>query len=137
MKKSFFAEVRVFKNELWQDYDKDIPAEPSERLMNFLEKQILFLQEKLTNKNKLLSSCQLSKNRDKISSSQQQHAYTGRNDILRQEEETESTSATKKHYKTNIVVTIKGNDINALINTSFADIDITSQEPDKIITNIL
>ena len=105
--------------------------------MNSLEKQILFLQEKLINKNKLLSSFQLSKNRDKISSSQQQHAYTRHNDILRQEEETESTSATKKHHKTNIVVTTKGNDINALINTFFADIDITSQEPDKIITNIL
>ena len=34
MKKSFFGEVTVSKNDLLQDYDKGIPAEPSERLMN-------------------------------------------------------------------------------------------------------
>lgn len=73
MKKSFFAEVKVFKNELWQDYDKDIPAEPSERLMNSLEKQILFLQEELRSKNKFISLLmdQLSKNSYEISSCQQ------------------------------------------------------------------
>ena len=33
-----FAEVKVLNNGLLQDYDKDIAAEPSERLMNSLEK---------------------------------------------------------------------------------------------------
>ena len=38
MKRSFFAEVKVSKNESLQNYDKEIPEKPSERLMNSLEK---------------------------------------------------------------------------------------------------
>ena len=68
-----FTDAKVLRNELLQDYDKDIPAEPSERLMNSLEKEILFLQEELRSKNKLISLLmdQLSKNSYKISSCQQ------------------------------------------------------------------
>ena len=67
-------------------------------LMNSFEKQILFLQEELRNKNKFISSLmdQLLKNSDTISSCQQeqQHTYTRHNNILR-EEETENTSVTQ------------------------------------------
>ena len=100
MKKSLFAEVQVLKNELLQDYDKDIPAEPSESLMTSLEEQILFLQ-KVRNKNKLISSLkdEFWKNSENISACQQQHTYTQHNNIPC-EEETESTSATQKHHKT-------------------------------------
>lgn len=39
MKKSFLPSVKVLKNELLQNNDKDIPAEPSsERLMKSLKK---------------------------------------------------------------------------------------------------
>ena len=38
MKRLFFTEVKVSKNESLQNYDKEIPAKPSERLMNSLEK---------------------------------------------------------------------------------------------------
>ena len=73
IKKSLFTDAKVLRNELLQDYDKDIPAEPSERLMNSLEKQILFLQEELRSKNKFISLLmdQLSKNSYEISSCQQ------------------------------------------------------------------
>lgn len=70
MKKSFLPGVKVLKNESLQNYDKDIPAEPSsERLLKSLKKkQILFLKEELRNKNELISSLidQLSKNSDNI-----------------------------------------------------------------------
>ena len=60
MKKLYFAEA-----ELLQRYDKDILVEPSERLINSLEKRVLFLQG---NENKLiiLLKHQLSKNSDTI-----------------------------------------------------------------------
>lgn len=62
--------------------------------MNSLVKHILFLQEELRNKNKVISSLvgQLLKNSDTISCCQQL-TYIRHNNILR-EEETESTSAT-------------------------------------------
>ena len=41
MNQSYLAEA-----ELLQRYDKDILVEPSERLINSLEKQVLFLKEK-------------------------------------------------------------------------------------------
>ena len=78
---------------------------------------------------------QLSKNGDKFSSCQQQHPYTRHNNIPRAEE-TENTSATQKHHKTNKVVTTKDNDVNVLITTSFADFDVASQESDKRVTNV-
>ena len=78
IKKSFFAEIKVLKNELLHDYDKDTPAEPSERLMNSLEKQALFLQKELRNKNKSINLLldQLLKNSDIISSCQQLHTHS-------------------------------------------------------------
>ena len=94
MKKLYFAEA-----ELLQYYDKDILVEPSQRLINSLEKQVLFLQEKLGNENKLiiLLMHQLLKNSDTFFSPQQQLTYARQNNLT--SEEMESTSATQSIIK--------------------------------------
>ena len=94
MKKLYFAEA-----ELLQYYDKDILVEPSQRLINSLEKQVLFLQEKLGNENKLiiLLMHQLLKNSDTFFSPQQQLTYARQNNLI--SEEMESTSATQSIIK--------------------------------------
>ena len=94
MTKLYFAEA-----ELLQHYDKDILVEQSQRLINSLEKQVLFLQEKLGNENKLiiLLMHQLSRNSDTFFSPQQQLTYARQNNLT--SEEMESTSATQSIIK--------------------------------------
>ena len=65
MKSSFLTEIKSFKNEFLQSYVKHSPSEQvhgnqtseiSERFINHLEQQILFLREQLRNKDKIINS---------------------------------------------------------------------------------
>ena len=56
LKKSFLKEVITFKNELLQTSLAKTPENHSERLIGYLESQILFLQRELNEKNQLVNS---------------------------------------------------------------------------------
>ena len=56
LKKSFFKEVNIFKNEILQPSAENIPDHYSERVISHLEEQIVFLRDELKEKDQLIHS---------------------------------------------------------------------------------
>ena len=73
LKKFFWKEVIIFKNELLQSSIAKTPENHSERLIGHLESQILFLQRELKEKDQLVNSLldQISKCNDIIKTNQE------------------------------------------------------------------